>query len=224
MTFFSRPVALLAMTLIFLLAWLFGRPANGVDLPIIEYAAEIRAWAPGLARFAASFTHFGGAAITLGISALAAVSLLMRRRPGAALLLAGTVLTERFLVDGLKAWIGRPRPAIDPLVHLPQSLAYPSGHAANSMAAFLAVALIAAPARYRWAMTVAAFILAVLVGCSRILLGVHWPSDVIGGWALGMFCVAIAMIVGERSGVLFIEPQHDVVGRHGFPVDQQKSA
>jgi membrane-associated phospholipid phosphatase len=222
--FFSRPIALLVLALIFLLAWLFGGPVNGVDLPLIEYAAEIRAWSPGFARFAASFTHFGGAAVTLGIAAVAAVSLFVRRRPGAALLLAGTVLTERFLVDGLKAWIGRPRPAIDPLVHLPQSLAYPSGHAANSMAAFLAVALIAAPARYRWATAVAALVLAVLVGCSRILLGVHWPSDVIGGWALGMLCVGVALLVGERSGVLLVESQHDVVGRHELPVDQQESA
>ena len=224
MTFFSRPVALLVLALIFLLAWLFGGPANGVDVPVIEYAAELRAWAPGFARFAASFTHFGGAAIPLGIAAVATASLLVRRRPGAALLLAGTVLTERFLVDGLKAWIGRPRPAIDPLVHLPQSLAYPSGHAANSMAAFLAVALIATPARYRWATTVAALILAVLVGCSRILLGVHWPSDVIGGWALGMLCVGIAILAGERSGILLRETQHDVVGRHRRPADEGESA
>lgn len=224
MAIFSRPMLLAGLMLVFLLAWLFGGPTNAFDRWAIENAAEVRAYAPSFARFAASFTHLGGGAVTLGIAAFAAAVLLTRRRFGAALLLTGTVLGERLLVDGLKAWIGRPRPAIDPFVLLPHSLAYPSGHAANSMAAFLAVALIATPGRYRWAVSVAALILGFLVGCSRVLLGVHWPSDVIGGWALGMVCAGIAVQIGERSGALLLEPQHDVVGRHGLPPGEEQSA
>jgi undecaprenyl-diphosphatase len=199
-------------------------PAIGLDHLIIERAAELRAHAPEFTRFAAAFTMIGGAMVTLSLSAIAALALLLRGKPGAALLLAGTVLIERFMVDGLKDWVGRPRPALEPFLQLPQSLAYPSGHAANSMTAFLAVALIASPARYRWAATVAALILTVLVGCSRIVLGIHWPSDVIGGWAFGLLCVGIALQVGERSAILLPEPQHDVVRRHRLSADEQESA
>ena len=86
------------------------------------------------------------------------------------------------------------------------------------------VALLAPPIRYRWATAVAALILGFLVGCSRILLGVHWPTDVIGGWSLGLLAVGIALLIGERSGVSLIEPQHDVVGRHRLSPDKQESA
>lgn len=195
---------------------------GGPDHLIIGQSAELRARAPEFTRFVAAFTMIGGAMVTLGASAVAALSLLLRGQPGAALLLAGTVLIERFLVDGLKDLVGRPRPALEPFLVLPQSLAYPSGHAANSMTAFLAVALLASPARYRWAATVAALILTLLVGCSRIVLGVHWPSDVIGGWAFGLLCVGVALRIGERSAILLLEPQHDVARRHSLPADEQE--
>lgn len=220
----SRPIALLLLALIFLLAGYYGGPANGLDRALIEYAAEVRADAPGFTRFAASFTDLGGAVVTIGLATIAALMLLLRRRAGAALLLAGVAVGERLLIDPLKDWIGRPRPAVEPLWLMPQSLAYPSGHSANSMAAFMAIAVIAAPPPYRWAAGVGAFIVAILVGLSRIYLGVHWPTDVIGGWALGIFCVGIALWIGRRSGTLPLEPQHEVVGRHLPSVVEDKSA
>lgn len=220
MTNISRPVPLLSFALTFALAGMLG-PSIGADAMIIERAAELRAGSPEFTRFAAGVTMIGSAIVTLGVAAIAALALLWRRRAGAALLLASTVLIERFLVDGLKHWIGRPRPSFDPLVDLPQSLAYPSGHAANSMTAFLAVALLAVPAAYRSAAVITALILAFLIGCSRIYLGVHWPSDVVGGWALGLLSVGLALLIAERSGVLPLESQHDVIGRHRLPPGQQ---
>ena len=65
------------------------------------------------------------------------------------------------------------------------SLSFPSAHAANSMIAWLGLALIAAPPRLRPAAVAAALALALLVGLTRLVLAVHWPSDVIGGWAFG---------------------------------------
>lgn len=224
MAIFSRPITLLLLALTFLLAGYFGGPASALDRALIEYAAEVRAHAPGFTRFAASFTELGGGVVTIGLATFAALVLLLRRRAGAALLLAGAAIGERLLVDPLKDWIGRPRPSVEPLWLMPQSLAYPSGHSANSMAAFMAIALIAIPPTYRRAAAVGAFIVAILVGLSRITLGVHWPTDVIGGWALGLFCVGIALWIGRRSGALPLEPQHDVVGRHLPSAVEDKSA
>ncbi len=219
MSIFLRPIFVIFLILLFVLAWLVGGPAAEQDL--MSRLADLRAEWPQLTRVAALFTQLGGAAVSLGIAGAAALWLLLRRALAPALLLAITVLGERLLVDGLKEWIGRPRP---PLELLPNSLAYPSGHSANSMTAFLATALIATPPAYRRTAAIAAFVVAIVVGLTRIWLGVHWPSDVIGGWALGLLAVVAALTIGERSGALRLEPQHDVVGRHGAAAGEEESA
>lgn len=221
---FSRPILFVAFTLLFLIAAILGGPANPFDRLIITQTAEWRnAW-PEFTKFVLAFTDIGGARITLGITGLAVVTLLIRRLPRTALLLALTVPGERQLVEVLKDWIGRPRPALEPLWMMPQSLAYPSGHAANSMTAFVAVALLATSVRWRWSVGVAAIVIALLVGLSRIFLGVHWPSDVIGGWALGLIAIGVALEIGERSGALPLEPKHDVIGGHLPPSTEREAS
>jgi undecaprenyl-diphosphatase len=62
------------------------------------------------------------------------------------------------------------------------------------MITFLAVGLLVPVIQRRRALAVAvALILAVLIGLSRIVLGVHWPSDVLGGWAFAIFWVALSI-------------------------------
>ena len=217
-----RSVVAVFLILVFNLAGWVGGPQNGPELSVMRWAADLRGDWPQLTGAAALLTRLGGAPMTLGIAGLAALWMLVRRARGKALLLTATVLGERLLVDGLKEWIGRPRPPLEPL--LTHSLAYPSGHSANSMTAFLAVALIATPPLYRRAAAIAALLVAILVGLTRIWLGVHWPSDVVGGWALGLLAVAAAMAVGERSGALRTEPEHDVVGRHGLTSGEDEPA
>ncbi len=86
--------------------------------------------------------------------------------------------------------IGRIRPAENQHLVEVQTLSFPSGHLANSMVVYvlLAVFLIRDEAKRRWAVG-AAILLSLLIGTSRVLLGVHWPSDVAGGWAFGLLWV-----------------------------------
>lgn len=90
----------------------------------------------------------------------------------------------------LKAFIKRPRPElVERLIDVDQSWSLPSGHAANSAAVYGAIALIAATIWWRRAQrrliwTGAAFVV-LMVGVSRVWLGVHWPSDVLAGWLVG---------------------------------------
>lgn len=206
---------------LFLVAGALGGPENGVDHAIAGTMAALRSNTPGFTRFAASFTALGGAPVTLGLASLAVLWLLRRERLGLVLILVVTVLGERALVEWLKDLIGRPRPEFGQIFN--GSMAYPSGHSANSMTAFLAVALLAVPARWRRASAVAAILASVMIGLTRIYLGVHWASDVIGGWALGMLSVGIAAAIAERSGALRLEPKHDVIGRHGAAVREDEA-
>jgi len=84
------------------------------------------------------------------------------------------------------------------------------------MAVFVSIALIATPPAWRKPALFLAIFLSILVGFTRPYLGVHWPSDVVGGWALGLVAAGIAFAWGRRSGA--IESQHQVVGGHLPPV------
>ena len=76
---------------------------------------------------------------------------------------------------------------------------FPSGHAASSMIFYLSLALVlSAHSPRRFAVAAAAIVLSLLVGASRVMLGVHWPSDVIGGWAFGLLWVLLTLRPAER--------------------------
>ena len=64
---------------------------------------------------------------------------------------------------------------------------------------YLALALaLTAPSRQRFAAASGAIMLSLLIGTSRVMLGVHWPSDVIGGWAFGILWVLLTLRPAER--------------------------
>lgn len=220
----SRPITLAALALVVVLAGVAGGPSSLIDELIIRRTAEWRQAMPGFTQFVRGFTDVGGAPITLGIATIACLYLIIRKLPFPALLLGITVAAERLFVEQLKDWVGRPRPSLESVWLMPQSLAFPSGHAANSMTAFLSVALIVTASRWRRATTVAAVIVSLMVGFSRVYLGVHWPTDVIGGWALGLLIVGSAIEVGRRSGALPLEPKHDVIGGHLAPSGERKTS
>jgi undecaprenyl-diphosphatase len=76
---------------------------------------------------------------------------------------------------------------------------FPSGHAANSMIVYLALALLAFddPRHRRWAVA-GALLLSFLIGLSRPMLGVHWPSDVVAGWAFGLLWTLLVLGLSSR--------------------------
>lgn len=150
---------------------------------------------PGLAQAAAFITELGGWLVLIPAAAIAASTLLYRRERRRALLLAGTVLGGRLLVEIQKWLSARARPVEEGQLVAVHSLSFPSAHAANSTITYLAIALLLFGNRIAVAL---ALILTVTIGLSRVMLGVHWPSDVIGGWAFGLlWTLGLLRLVGK---------------------------
>ena len=111
------------------------------------------------------------------------------------------------VIDGLlKSWIARPRPELVPHLVQVTNASFPSGHAMISSAIYLTLALMLAEGieadgwrgRAGRAAVVAFFsAIAVLIGMSRVYLGVHWPSDVLAGWCFGT-AWALLVWIGDR--------------------------
>jgi membrane-associated phospholipid phosphatase len=93
--------------------------------------------------------------------------------------------------------IGRPRPPQHLQLVAARGYAFPSGHTTTATIGFgllVALAVVVAPRSRRWAAT-AAVVLALAVGLSRVYLGVHWPTDVLGGWSLGAAWLALGATI-----------------------------
>lgn len=115
-----------------------------------------------------------------------------RGRLGAALLLVA--LVGRGLSELQKVIVDRPRPALEAHLVVVKTQSFPSGHANSSMIFYLALALaLTGQSRWKGLAIAAAVTLSLLIGISRVMLGVHWPSDVIAGWAFGALWVLIAL-------------------------------
>lgn len=163
------------------------------------------AWLEGAMR---DVTSLGSASVLVLITAATIVYLLLIRRPGAALLMFVAVAGGQLLSSVLKFDIDRPRP--DLVSHLADvaSLSFPSGHAMLSAVTYLTLGSMAArflPGRTtKIYVLVLAVLTTVLVGISRIYLGVHWPSDVLAGWCAGfawaMLCWLAARLLQRWLG------------------------
>ncbi|MGP3684176.1 phosphatase PAP2 family protein [Streptomyces sp. IBSNAI002] len=130
------------------------------------------------------------------LAAAACVVLWLRGRRGRALRLAVAVLVATAVQQGLKALVGRERPQWPDPVDRADFAAYPSGHAMTATVVCGLLLWLLPRGTPRWAVVTAwaAAVVSVLgVGFTRIYLGVHWPSDVVGGWLLGVALVALVI-------------------------------
>lgn len=132
-----------------------------------------------------------GSPLILGLLTVVTTGyLVVSRRPHAAWLVTISASGGGWLNFALKEWYDRPRPEVVPPLTVVSGLSFPSGHAQISTIVFLTVAsvmgrLATTPARRVYILGIA-LVLSILVGISRVALGVHYPTDVLAGWIVGV--------------------------------------
>ncbi|EIE51276.1 phosphatase PAP2 family protein [Salipiger aestuarii] len=134
-------------------------------------------------------TALGGVSVlTILVLVVTGYLLLLRQRHAAGLLLIA-ILGGQALSHLAKSGFDRPRPDLVPHGVDVATASFPSGHSMMSAVTYLTLAVMLARTQRLWRLrvffVVVAALLAMTVGISRIYLGVHWPSDVLAGWALG---------------------------------------
>ena len=154
-------------------------------------------------------TALGGQTVlTLLVGSVLGYLVIARRHHAAAFILVATV-GGALLTTALKGLYSRPRPDVVPHLAHVTSYSFPSGHAMLSAVVYLTLgALLARLVRGRWTKLYfvgVAVLLTVLVGSSRVYLGVHYPTDVVAGWAAGVawavLCWLLARYLQHRGVV-----------------------
>jgi len=188
------------LLLVIVVAGTVGGPGFMPDLHTDMHFVRWRHDHVELTRAILAFTQLGGSAVLLPLAAAVGAWLWFRRSPRDALWFVAITMSGRILVELIKWIVGRPRPAFNPYPVTVSVNSFPSGHASNSTLMYLSIALFLAPPRWRRQALAAAMTLAVAIGCTRPILGVHWPTDILAGWCLGVLWVGFWWRVSRRGG------------------------
>jgi YegS/Rv2252/BmrU family lipid kinase len=173
-------------------------PLNGVD----DFGRTAEQWASGNHTFEHLLRIVETMFATIGMTiwtTLIAVPLLVRKHRRAAIFTVAVMVSASLLTTGIKLLYARSRPTWQDPVGKLVSRSFPSGHASSSAA--LAGVLIVIAWMFirrpglRRAVYVSAVVLALAVGMDRVLLGRHFPTDVIAGWLLGAFVVLVGLTI-----------------------------
>src|SRR4029453_7525146 len=152
----------------------------------------------------------GGYCVPVVAIIVAGALSLRRGRQGSACFAA--LVLGASLNELLEAVFDRPRPDLWRSPDPSAGLSFPSGHAMSSATLAAALAVLAWPTRWRVPVAIAGAIAVIVIGLSRLVLGVHYPSDVLGGWAF-----AFAWVSGVRLVLMEKESPPGPVSTPGAP-------
>lgn len=177
------------------------------DQPLLQWA---QGWhSPAMDRVFLFFSGIGyqWGVVPFDIVLVIALALWRKPREGAfaALALAGSGL----LNIAAKQYFGRARPTLWESISPESTFSFPSGHAMGSMTLAAVLVLLAWRTRWRWLVIVLMVPFVVMVGASRIYLGVHYPSDIVAGWTAALAWVMGVYLVlyrGSRRPWLLRQP------------------
>lgn len=156
-------------------------------------------WMPEVGR---DMTALGGVTVLACLTITVAVYLWLRRMYGAMWLVIAATTGGLIATSLLKYLVDRPRPDVVPHLSIVHTSSFPSGH--SMMAATVYLTLGALLGRFVSEMRLRAFflgvavILTLMVGFSRVYMGVHYPTDVLAGWSAGLAWATLCWIIAKR--------------------------
>ncbi len=186
--------------------WGFGELAQelregdgfGFDEPLLRLAQRLTD--TGLDHAALLFSGLGYLWLVVPADVLLVVGLALKRWYRESVFAAVAIAGSALLNLGAKRVYGRSRPELWEAIVTEHSLSFPSGHAMGSMTLAWVAALLAWRTRLRWPVLALGLLFTLLVGMSRVYLGVHYPSDVLAGWAAAMVWVGGVYLVAFHGG------------------------
>lgn len=148
---------------------------------------------------ARDLTALGDAAVLILLIAITGAFLLLERRRRTAAFVVIAAATGQGLSSLLKLYFERPRPVVVPHLTEVTTASFPSGHSTMSAVVFLTLGLllmrITQRRRTKAFILTVALLLTGLVGFTRVYLGVHYPTDVLGGWIIGLTWALLCWVV-----------------------------
>jgi membrane-associated phospholipid phosphatase len=178
-----------------------GDEIDMLDRRIINLAATLRT--SMLDQVMLAITFWGNISTVVAITAIGCLVAFLMRRRGAAMLLVLSLAGSSLFFSTVKTLVSRPRPVLESARLVQAGFSFPSGHATVSAAFYGTLAyLLLRPLRrsiLRGVLAMWAAALALLVGISRVYLGVHYPSDVVAGWIAGALWIGIIMVLDSLS-------------------------
>jgi undecaprenyl-diphosphatase len=163
-------------------------------------------WVEEMAR---DVTALGGTVVLTFITLAVTVFFLLQRKWHLGAYVAAAVMSGMIASSLLKSGFDRPRPDLVAHGQHVYTASFPSGHSMIAAVAFLTLGALVASAQKDRAMRLyilgLAALLTMAVGVSRVYLGVHWPTDVLGGWSAGagwaLLCWAISRQLRDRGQI-----------------------
>jgi membrane-associated phospholipid phosphatase len=187
-----------------------GQGHIGLDAPASSFVKSLPVPTDAWALLTAA-----GGIVLVPIGVLLVVGLILVGQIRMAIVVAAALILAAVSTELVKLLIARPRPPGEPLIGAP-GYSFPSGHTLNSTVTYGLVALVAwrsrLPIAVRRILVAGLVVLIVLVGLSRIALGVHYPSDVLAGWLAGTAIVATVVVL-TREPVADRPPDGPPAGR-----------
>jgi undecaprenyl-diphosphatase len=196
-------------------------PVKHVDESILRWLAARRT--PLLDEIMTQVTTLGDGVVLFMLVLIVSVFLWLSRHHWSVYVLLMGVLGGGIVNTVLKSAFGRPRPDVVEWLGSPLTQSFPSGHAMSALIAYGSVAYLIGrlepTPRLRRATWATALLLIVGIGASRVYLGVHYPTDVVGGFIAGL--VWLGFVGASVAAIRFFAPRRPATAREEKGLRQQ---